>query len=101
MDLKDYITNEKVSKKFSSQFELVNYAIKLAANMIETGRDSRVKTDSQNRANQILCEILNNKDKFDEVIIYESPSEDRYSKYEDSAPTKNVERKKSRKTLAE
>ena len=72
MDLKEYLTNEKVSKKFGSQFDLVNYAIRLAENMIVTGRDSRVKTDSQNRALQILSEILNNKDKLDDVFVQES-----------------------------
>ncbi len=70
MDLRSYLTNELMRKKFSSQFELVNYAIKLAANMIHTGREeARVKIDSQNRAMQILSEILNGKDRFDEIII--------------------------------
>lgn len=68
MDLKEYITSEKVRKRFKSQFDMVNYAIKLAANMISTGRDCRVKTDSQSRAIQVLNEILNNKDHFDEII---------------------------------
>ncbi len=68
MDLKDYITSEKVRKRFKSQFEMVNYAIKLAANMISTGRDCRVKTESHSRAIQVLNEILNNKDQFDEIL---------------------------------
>lgn len=68
MDLKDHLTNEKVSKKFKSQFELVNYAIELAANMIHTGRDSRVKIDSQNRAMHVLTEIIQDKDRFDEIV---------------------------------
>lgn len=71
MDLKEYLTTEKVRQKFVSQFDLVNYSIKLAANMIMTGRDSRVKTDTQSRAIQVLNEILNGKDKFDDVISTE------------------------------
>lgn len=106
MDLKDYLTNEKVSKKFKSQFELVNYAISLAANMIHTGRESRVKTDSQNRSLQILTEILQDKDYLDDIIIEEEIPEQnqRYFKplAEPVEPAeKSSERKKSRKILAE
>jgi len=68
MEHKDQLTNEKIAKKFNSLFELVNYAIKLAENMIHTGRDTRVKIDSQNRSLQVLSEIVNDKDRFDEII---------------------------------
>jgi hypothetical protein len=104
MDLKENLTNEKVKKKFSSQFELVNYAIKLATNMIMTGRDCRVKIDSQNRAMQILSEILNDKDHFDEIVeeavtaleeMQPRQEEDR------SFSARGAERKRSRKILAE
>jgi DNA-directed RNA polymerase subunit omega len=64
---KESLTNEKIRTKFTSQFELVSYAIKLAENMIKTGRGSRVKTDSQNRALQILAEIASGKDVFDDI----------------------------------
>lgn len=67
MELKNFLTNEKLSNKFNSQFDLVNYAIKLAANMIQTGREGRVNVDSQSRAIQVLGEILNNKDYFDNL----------------------------------
>jgi hypothetical protein len=67
MDLRELLTNEKISKRFKSQFDLVNYAIRLAENMISTGRDPRVKLDTQNRAMQILSEIANGKDVFDEI----------------------------------
>lgn len=114
MDLKDYLTNEKVRKKFTSQFDLVNYAIKLATNMIMTGRDSRVKIDSQNRAMQVISEILNGKDQFDEIIVreeepangavYRNQSREKHSGREederDAAP-KLKERKKARKILVE
>lgn len=63
---KDSFTNEKLSKKFVSQFDLVNYAIRLAENMIRTGREPRVKAEG-NRAVQILAEIAQDKDQFDEI----------------------------------
>lgn len=108
MDLKDFLTNEKLTKKFKSQFELVNYAIKLAENMIKTGRDARVKTDLQNRAMQILAEIANNKDQFDEIIVseeaHDNPTYDhRINGKEPQQETthKTSERKKGRKILSE
>ena len=110
MDIKDYLTNEKITKKFKSQFELVSYSIRLAENMILTGRDSRVKSDSQNRAMQILSEILNDKDRFDEIVeeIHEDVlAESAYMKKADErqssqpASMKTTERKKSRKVLAD
>jgi hypothetical protein len=67
MELKDRLTTEKLRKQFKSQFELVNYSIKLAENMIRTGRDPRVKVDNQNRAMQVLEEIASGKDQFDEI----------------------------------
>ncbi len=69
MEKKDkiHLTNEVVVSKFKSNFELVNYAIKLAENMIKTGRDARVKSDIQNRALLILEEIHEGKDHFDEI----------------------------------
>jgi hypothetical protein len=67
MDQKKQITNELIRKKFTSQFDLVNYAISLAENMIRTGRDSRVKIDTQNRAMQVIAEIVTGNDQFDEV----------------------------------
>lgn len=64
---RDSLTNEKITKKFENQFDLVNYAIRLAENMIYTGRDARVRVDCQNRAMQILGEIALGKDVFDEI----------------------------------
>lgn len=107
MDLKECLTNEKIRKKFVNQFELVNYAIKLAENMILSGRDPRVKIDSQNRALQVLSEILNNKDKFDDIFVEavvdaksvsSDPSYD--ESFAEKAGSKNSERKKSSKASA-
>jgi len=66
--IKDNLTNEKLKARFLSQFDLVNYAIKLAENMIATGRAPRVRSNMDNNvALQILQEIVAGKDKFQEV----------------------------------
>lgn len=71
---KVHLTNEDVTGKFRSSFELVNYAIRLAENMIRTGRDARVKSEIQNRAMLILEEIHEGKDQFDEIKTATSTS---------------------------
>lgn len=65
--VKTYLTKETIGKKFKSSFDLVNYAISLADNMIKSGRDARVKSDIQNRAMLVLEEIYEGKDKFDDI----------------------------------
>lgn len=71
-------TNESLSKKFKNNFDLVNYAITLAKNMIASGRGTRAlhsKTD--NRATQILDEIDQGRDVFDEIqagAVRQTPS---------------------------
>jgi DNA-directed RNA polymerase subunit omega len=77
------LTNEEMRSKFKSNFELVNYAIKLAENMIKTGRDARVKSEVQNRAMLILEEILEGKDQFDEIKTSSSTS----SEMEEALPS--------------
>jgi DNA-directed RNA polymerase subunit omega len=62
------LTNEILAKKFKNNFDLVNYAIQLAENMIITGRDARVKSDIQNRAMLVLEEINEGKDQFDQIV---------------------------------
>lgn len=79
MHQRNHLTNEKIRKKFDSQFDLVNYAISLATNMIHTGREGRVKSDTQNRATIILSEIINGKDQFDDVIVRPRREESQYS----------------------
>lgn len=69
MEEKDRFTNEELAGKFKSNFDLVNYAIKLAENMIRTGRDARIKSDVQNRALLVLEEIVQGKDYFDEIKV--------------------------------
>lgn len=61
------LTIEKLGKKFDSHFELVNYAIDLAKNLVSTGRNCRVSTTVQNPAFWVLLEIAEGKDIFDEI----------------------------------
>lgn len=74
--VKVYLTNENITAKFKSSFELVIYAIKLAEDMIKTGRDARVKSEVQNRAMLILEEIREGKDHLDEIKISTSAEAD-------------------------
>lgn len=71
MDIIDNLTNEQIGKNFNNQFDLVNYAIKLATNMIQTGREPRVKMSTENPALLILEEIAEGKDTFVEVTSRE------------------------------
>ncbi len=65
MDINENLTNEKISRKFDNQFDLVNYAIRLTAEMIMSGRASRVDLDTENPALHILEEISEGKDRLE------------------------------------
>ncbi len=58
-DLKDYLTTEALVHSFKSQFDLVAQSIKIATNLVKTGRSVRVRTDVQNPAYNTLQEVLN------------------------------------------
>lgn len=73
---KIHLTNEKVIGNFKSSFDLVNYAIRLAENMIHTGRGPRIKSDVENRAVLILEEIYQGKDQLDEIDAPTAPLAD-------------------------
>ncbi len=74
MDVKDLLTNEKLTKRFKSLFELVNYSIRIAEQMIKSGRDPRVKTDIQNPMYRVLLEVLNDRD---QAVSFEQIQSDR------------------------
>jgi len=81
MLLKDQKTNEQLKKRFSNNFELVNYAIDLAENMLASGRDPRVRIPIKNTAYVVLEEIAQEKDRMDEIkepehIEYEAPRQE-------------------------
>lgn len=77
------LTNEALTKKFRSSFELVNYAIKLAENMIKTGRDSRVESEVQSRAMLILEEIAAGKDFLDKNLDFNAMLSEREFVFDD------------------
>ena len=103
MDKED-LTNEKLSTQFTNQFDLVNYAIKLAENLIRTGRAPRVKVDVENPVIQILAEIEEGEDQLEEIseddeadaVIEEVVVEKLDGKEKGKAAPKHLEKKKSR-----
>ncbi|NGX57311.1 MAG: hypothetical protein K940chlam3_00201 [Chlamydiae bacterium] len=69
MEFDTSLTNEKIKKKFKSQFELVNYLINQARDMIKSGRQSRVDVDSDNVAVNIVAEFIAGKDQPEELEL--------------------------------
>lgn len=101
-DSKDHLTNETLGGKFKSQFMLVNYAIKLADNMIRSGRSPRVKkNDTQNPAALVLEEIVQGKDQLVDIPEVKPAFENPFprEKGEGAASARSEERKKTRRLL--
>lgn len=99
-EAKGHITNETLGGKFKSQFKLVNYAIKLAENMIHSGRAPRIKRiDIQNPAAIILEELIQGKDQLDVIEEIKVEQTEVYRKEEKEPNNYKPERKKIRKLL--
>lgn len=60
--MKECLTTEHLKANAKSSFDLVNYSIQLAKDMMATDRSCRVPTTVQNRAYQTLLEIGAHKD---------------------------------------
>lgn len=60
MSIKDYVTSQKLVEKFTSPFQLVSYASKLAKEVAAHGGEH------QNLANDVLEMILEGRDKIGE-----------------------------------
>lgn len=90
-------TNEELSKKFRNNFDLVNYAILLAENMIQSGRDPRVRrSEIQNRAMLILEEIKEGNDIFVEITTDSVKTQDFDEKpHYERFPEREKEKKRS------
>lgn len=58
MELKEDLTNEKISSKFVNQFDLCNYAIGIAEDAIKSGREPSPDLNTENIALQVLDAIL-------------------------------------------
>ncbi|MBJ7448961.1 MAG: hypothetical protein JHC93_01220 [Parachlamydiales bacterium] len=91
---KEFLTSEQISRRFNSSFDLVKHAVRLAKNMIRSGRGTRVQTTIQNRAYQILLEIADNKDVFDDIPEPEERTADMHHHQSDDALRKAQERKR-------
>lgn len=104
LEKKKPLTNESVKSKFRSQFELVNYAIKLAEQMIHSGRAPYVSIDNLNPAVLIIEEIEMGKDKMLDILpvskeIIAEPQIANGDSFEEPA-SKPKEKKKARRILA-
>ena len=81
MEKKETLTNEVIRKKFVSQFELVNYAIRLAENMIRTGRDSDSRlTGGDNVALHVISDITEGRDKLVDLTVNAADSDSHETK---------------------
>lgn len=85
MDVEENLTNEGIMKRRESTFDLVNYAIKVAENMILSGREPRVRTHSQNVPMYVLAEIANHKEVFEDVVERRSYNDDARHQRRESA----------------
>jgi len=78
MEPKTHLTKEYLSNRFDNVFDLVNYAIKLAHNKILSHRDCRVEElVSNNQAVQIIAEIAEGQDFFEEIVPREKSEDDK------------------------
>lgn len=62
------LTNEKLTRRFKNQFDLVNHTIKVAGNLISTGRAPQVEVDIKNPAVQALAEVECGRELLESVI---------------------------------
>lgn len=95
------LTSEDIKKKYISQFVLVAEAIKLAAQMVESGRGARVQVDNSNPAVIVLEEIRQGKNQLEDLVVLSSKPVQAHS---DKAPPvvreKSAEKKKPRRIMA-
>jgi len=93
MYAKNRLTNEPLRKKTTSSYELVNYAIRLAKNMIEVEREARVSAPGIiNTSYLILEEIIQSKDAFEEPRpkLEELPQPKEESESEEKKPRRKL-----------
>lgn len=89
--MENFITNEVINKKFKNQFELVNYAISIAENMLKSGREARSTILSQNKALQVIDEIITGKDQIDEIFV--ETSEGEVNHYNEEIASADIQKK--------
>lgn len=106
---KERLTNEQLRQKSKSQFDLVNYAIKLAEYFIRSGHEPSYHSGLKNPALQVLAEIASNKGELEEIpeIIIEEEEVEEISykanvngkEHRESASPKGGEKKKAKSRL--
>lgn len=67
MNKHEHLTNERLRNMFENQFELVNYAIKLAEYFIKSGKEPFAYQTNQNLVTKILKIIESGKDRYREM----------------------------------
>ncbi len=93
MMLKDKLTNQSLSDKYPNSFELVNYCISLAKNMVEVDRECVVDVDDIiNIPYQILEEVSQGEGRMHEPRPKEHTFENR-DQYEEKPEEKKPKRK--------
>jgi len=85
------LTHEALQKRFDSQFELVNYAINLAKELIHSGHELPAHADVLNLAHQILEMITEHRD----TAFFKKEEEPQYNDY----PAQTLEEMQSEDTV--
>jgi hypothetical protein len=68
--VKEALTNESLSQRFKSSFDLVNYAIKRANEMIVSGHGTRGQADPElNIANAVLEDIEHEPEQLPSILM--------------------------------
>lgn len=93
MNLINDRTCETLKVKYTNLFDLVNYSIEVAKNIIETERDPKVKSSIKNPSYNALEEIANN------VDVIEPKKEKVIVEVEEKETEEVVEEKPKRKIL--
>lgn len=82
MEHKD-LTNEKLLKRFKSQFELVDHAIHIAEHMVKSGKENvRGKAVNQNVALEVIDDLQDHADPHTLREFFRLQSEEMFEKNE-------------------
>jgi hypothetical protein len=88
MEREKKLTNELISKRYKSQFDLVNHAIRLAAHHIQAGHEPSVGS-ADNIVNDVLNDIALGRDTYEDWEEEEEAAEETIIEIEEEvAPAK-------------
>lgn len=74
-EILSFLTTEPLSKRFQSPFDLVNYAVRIAEQALQTRRPSMLHHPVPNLAQQVLLEIVNDQDLYIDVAMQKAKNE--------------------------